>query len=266
MLLPSVCCRKSPGKRFNHVYPVTANKLSDSAFKFTCQDTWNVTVQIWPCFSLSVVSLEVCLSVLQPALLKAIFNVDPDEVRSLIFKKEDVNVQVRKKKWLDFKLIHLIFKLVHLIINKLYFFQDNEKRTPLHAAAYLGDAEIIELLILSGKCIWSIHHNEKKIWSSSYLLPLIPGVFKCGFDVLLYCYSCFACDVGARVNAKDNKWLTPLHRAVASCSEVLQPQRHILGFCRVCRNFASWRTELSHYHHFFSEYQNRDRFQQHSKS
>lgn len=26
--------------------------------------------------------------------------------------------------------------------------------------------------------------------------------------------------VGARVNAKDNKWLTPLHRAVASCSEV----------------------------------------------
>lgn len=30
----------------------------------------------------------------QPPLLKAIFNVDPDEVRSLIFKKEDVNVQV----------------------------------------------------------------------------------------------------------------------------------------------------------------------------
>lgn len=33
-----------------------------------------------------------------------------------------------------------------------YVMQDNEKRTPLHAAAYLGDAEIIELLILSGKC------------------------------------------------------------------------------------------------------------------
>lgn len=28
--------------------------------------------------------------------------------------------------------------------------------------------------------------------------------------------------VGARVNAKDNKWLTPLHRAVASCSEVCE--------------------------------------------
>ncbi|KAK4827762.1 hypothetical protein QYF61_021233 [Mycteria americana] len=54
-----------------------------------------------------------------PPLVQAIFNGDPDEVRALIFKKEDVN------------------------------FQDNEKRTPLHAAAYLGDAEIIELLILS---------------------------------------------------------------------------------------------------------------------
>lgn len=31
---------------------------------------------------------------LQAPLLKAIFNVDPDEVRSLIFKKEDVNAQV----------------------------------------------------------------------------------------------------------------------------------------------------------------------------
>lgn len=31
--------------------------------------------------------------------------------------------------------------------------QDNEKRTPLHAAAYLGDTEILELLILSGKVI-----------------------------------------------------------------------------------------------------------------
>lgn len=56
----------------------------------------------------------------QPSLVQAIFNGDPDEVRALIFKKEDVN------------------------------FQDSEKRTPLHAAAYLGDAEIIELLILSG--------------------------------------------------------------------------------------------------------------------
>ncbi len=92
----------------------------------------------------------------------------------------------KKKKWLDFKLIHLIFKLVHLIINKLYFFQDNEKRTPLHAAAYLGDAEIIELLILSGKCIWSSHHNEKK----SEALRISSLWFQVSSNVaLMYCYT-----------------------------------------------------------------------------
>lgn len=32
--------------------------------------------------------------------------------------------------------------------------QDTEKRTPLHAAAFLGDAEIIELLILSGRVLF----------------------------------------------------------------------------------------------------------------
>ncbi|CAH2306645.1 serine threonine- phosphatase 6 regulatory ankyrin repeat subunit B [Pelobates cultripes] len=56
----------------------------------------------------------------QPPLVQAIFNGDPDEIRMLIYKTEDVNAL------------------------------DNEKRTPLHCAAFLGDAEIIELLILSG--------------------------------------------------------------------------------------------------------------------
>jgi len=37
--------------------------------------------------------------------------------------------------------------------------------------------------------------------------------------------------LGARVNAKDNKWLTPLHRAVASCSEVhAAPHNHASSF------------------------------------
>ncbi|KAK1797807.1 hypothetical protein P4O66_008163, partial [Electrophorus voltai] len=80
----------------------------------------------------------------QPPLVQAIFSGDPDEIRMLIYKSEDINAL------------------------------DTEKRTPLHAAAFLGDAEITELLILSGR---------------------------------------------ARVNAKDNMWLTPLHRAVASRSE-----------------------------------------------
>uniref|UniRef100_A0A8D0D5R9 Ankyrin repeat domain 44 n=1 Tax=Sander lucioperca TaxID=283035 RepID=A0A8D0D5R9_SANLU len=70
--------------------------------------------------------------------------------------------------------------LSHITSNKyqltVFLPQDAEKRTPLHAAAFLGDAEITELLILSG----------------------------------------------ARVNAKDNMWLTPLHRAVASRSEAVR--------------------------------------------
>lgn len=37
-------------------------------------------------------------------------------------------------------------------------------------------------------------------------------------SVVIYIYVFFV--TGARVNAKDSKWLTPLHRAVASCSEV----------------------------------------------
>ena len=55
-----------------------------------------------------------------------------------------------------------------------YIFQDFEKRSPLHSAAYCGEAEIADLLIMNG----------------------------------------------ARVNTKDNKWLTPLHRACCSKSEV----------------------------------------------
>lgn len=41
--------------------------------------------------------------------------------------------------------------LIRAIIVIAFLSQDAEKRTPLHAAAFLGDAEIAELLILSGK-------------------------------------------------------------------------------------------------------------------
>lgn len=41
--------------------------------------------------------------------------------------------------------------------------------------------------------------------------------------------------VGARVNAKDNKWLTPLHRAVASCSEVYTWSSHVPDNARIAR-------------------------------
>lgn len=47
----------------------------------------------------------------------------------------------------------------------VHLLQDNEKRTPLHAAAYLGDAEIIELLILSGTFQQTIY--VKKLFKSN---------------------------------------------------------------------------------------------------
>ncbi|CAG14608.1 unnamed protein product, partial [Tetraodon nigroviridis] len=95
----------------------------------------------------------------QPPLIQAIFSGDPEEIRMLIYKSEDINALLCSLLWCNPDDVSV---------------KDAEKRTPLHAAAFLGDAEIAELLILSG----------------------------------------------ARVNAKDSMWLTPLHRAVASRSEV----------------------------------------------
>lgn len=69
-----------------------------------------------------------------PILEQAVFHGDSDEVRSLIYKKEDVNAT------------------------------DGERRTALHAAAYLGDGEIVDLLILSGA-----HINAK---DSKWTTPL----------------------------------------------------------------------------------------------
>ena len=85
---------------------------------------------------------------LEPALIRSIFSGDSAEVRALLEEGDeggDIN------------------------------YVDNDKRSPLHAAAFRGDAEIMELLITVG---------------------------------------------GGRVNIKDNKWLTPLHRACAA--KVLQ--------------------------------------------
>uniref|UniRef100_A0A8U7NVW5 Ankyrin repeat domain 52 n=1 Tax=Corvus moneduloides TaxID=1196302 RepID=A0A8U7NVW5_CORMO len=97
---------------------------------------------------------------LQPPLVQAIFNRDVEEVRSLLNQKENINVL------------------------------DQERRTPLHAAAYIGDVAILELLILSEGILGRWDPAEPRC---------VPA--------------------GANVNAKDTVWLTPLHRAAASRHE-----------------------------------------------
>ena len=67
-----------------------------------------------------------------------------------------------------------MYSCIRVSHDGMSLFQDSEKRSPLHAAAHCGEAEITDILLLAG----------------------------------------------ARVNTKDSRWLTPLHRACASKSEV----------------------------------------------
>lgn len=63
---------------------------------FPLNDTVVSTESYNPADSASKIRPLACGLSLQPSLLRAIFNVDPEEVRSLILKKEDVNVQVSR--------------------------------------------------------------------------------------------------------------------------------------------------------------------------
>ena len=83
---------------------------------------------------------------LEPALIRAIFSADPDEVRAILEEGSDDDTELMN-------------------------YVDNDKRSPLHAAAYRGDPDIMEILL-----------GQPEV----------------------------------RVNCKDNKWLTPLHRACAA--------------------------------------------------
>lgn len=98
----------------------------------------------------------------QPPLIQAIFAGDVKEVKSLLTQQQDVNILG--------KYICNCQKTVSYVL----FISDVEKRSPLHAAAFRGNASIVALLLSHG----------------------------------------------ARVNAKDNKWYTPLHRACCTGSEV----------------------------------------------
>uniref|UniRef100_A0A8C9ZU36 Ankyrin repeat domain 52a n=1 Tax=Sander lucioperca TaxID=283035 RepID=A0A8C9ZU36_SANLU len=111
------------------------------------------------------------ISVLQPPLVQAIFNRNAEEVQLLLHKQEeDVNAL------------------------------DQERRTPLHAAACVGDVHIMDLLIESG---------ERANVESSRAVGLLLRR-------------------GAEANARDKFWQTPLHVATANratrCAEALLTQ------------------------------------------
>ncbi|NWH84551.1 ANR52 phosphatase, partial [Aegithalos caudatus] len=91
---------------------------------------------------------------------------------------------------------------------------DQERRTPLHAAAYIGDVAILELLILSGANV----NAKDTVW----LTPLHRAAasrHEKALQLLL--------KHSADVNARDKHWQTPLHVAAANratkCVEALVP-------------------------------------------
>ncbi|NWX94232.1 ANR52 phosphatase, partial [Nothoprocta pentlandii] len=91
---------------------------------------------------------------------------------------------------------------------------DQERRTPLHAAAYVGDVAILELLILSGANV----NAKDTVW----LTPLHRAAAARNEKALhlLLKHS-------ADVNARDKHWQTPLHVAAANratkCVEAIVP-------------------------------------------
>uniref|UniRef100_A0A4W4E461 Ankyrin repeat domain 52 n=1 Tax=Electrophorus electricus TaxID=8005 RepID=A0A4W4E461_ELEEL len=120
----------------------------------------------------------------QPPLVQAIFNRNADEVQLFLHKKDEVNAL------------------------------DQERRTPLHAAAWLGDVHIMDLLITAGANINAKDH----VW----LTPLHRAAAsrnEKAVGLLLR--------KGADITARDKLWQTALHVAAANratrCAEALLP-------------------------------------------
>uniref|UniRef100_A0A672SWD4 Ankyrin repeat domain 44 n=1 Tax=Sinocyclocheilus grahami TaxID=75366 RepID=A0A672SWD4_SINGR len=120
----------------------------------------------------------------QPPLVQAIFNGDPDEIRVLICKSEDVNAL------------------------------DAEKRAPLHAAAFLGDAEIIELLIVSGSRV-----NAK---DNMWLTPLHRAVASRSEDAVRVLIR-HSADVNARDKNWQTPLHVAAANKALRCAEVIIP-------------------------------------------
>ncbi|KAH3720657.1 hypothetical protein DPMN_063560 [Dreissena polymorpha] len=129
-----------------------------------------------------------------PPLVQACFHGDPDEVRALLYKKEDVNYQ-----------------------KQFLVFEDPENtpnRTPLHSAAYCGEHEIADLLIMNGARV-----NTK---DNKWLTPLHRACCSKSEETVKVLLK-----HQADVNARDKNWQTPLHVAAANnavrCAEALIP-------------------------------------------
>ncbi|KAM6928312.1 serine/threonine-protein phosphatase 6 regulatory ankyrin repeat subunit C-like [Xenentodon cancila] len=138
----------------------------------------------------------------QSPLIQAIFSRNAEDVTSLLDHNEDVNAQ------------------------------DQEQSTPLHAAAYLGDVYVMELLISSGAKI-----NSKDQGMLTPLHRAAASRNERAVELLL--------KHKAEVNARDKFWHTPLHMAAAnwatSCAAALIP--HV---CSLDVTDRSGRTPLHH--------------------
>lgn len=92
---------------------------------------------------------------LQPPLVQAIFNRNAEEVQLLLHKKEDVNALVcmsciSEPDRTGYVVGGLVISVRSCVLCT-FILQDQERRTPLHAAACVGDVHIMDILIESGE-------------------------------------------------------------------------------------------------------------------
>uniref|UniRef100_A0A3Q2QDF2 Ankyrin repeat domain 52 n=1 Tax=Fundulus heteroclitus TaxID=8078 RepID=A0A3Q2QDF2_FUNHE len=99
-------------------------------------------------------------------------------------------------------------------LNGYFMFQDQEQSTPLHAAAYLGDVHVMELLINAGA---NVNSKDQGLLTPLHRAAASRNERAVG---LLLKHK-------AEINARDKFWHTPLHMAAAnwatSCAAALIP-------------------------------------------